>query len=282
MLGGGHGAAAALRAVRRYSDEVSAVVSVADDGGSSGRLRQALDVVALGDLRKCLVALADPDSMLAAAFEHRFDGAGELSGHALGNLVLAGLSAAADDLVAGIDAAAGLIGARGRVIPATTESVVLLGVGPGREVAGQVAVSKAGRIDRVELAPGKVTAPAAAIDLIKSADQVVIGPGSLYTSILAAAIVPSIAATVRETRARRIYVCNLRPQIPETEGYDVAAHVAALERHGVVVDVVLCDTSQGMPLGKVARPVVDRPLAGSNGLVHDPVRLAAALRDLLR
>ena len=281
VVGGGHGTAAALRAVRRYTSQVSAVVSVADDGGSSGRLREALDVVALGDLRKCLVALAEPDSLLAAAFEHRFDGGGELSGHALGNLVLAGLSDAAGDLVAGIDAAASLVGARGRVIPATTERVVLRARAAGGEVAGQVAVSRAGRITQVSLVPCDVTAPAAAVDVITSADQVVLGPGSLYTSILAAAIVPSIAAALRATRAQRVYVCNLRPQIPETEGYDVAAHVAALHQHGVEVDIVLCDTSCGMPLGRLELPVVDRPLSGPNGLVHDPARLAHALSDLL-
>lgn len=281
VLGGGHGAAAALRAVRRYTQAVSAVVSVADDGGSSGRLRQALDVVALGDLRKCLVALADPESLLAAAFEHRFDGGGELSGHALGNLVLAGLSAAAGDLVEGIDAAAQLMGVRGRVIPATTERVILRAEAAGGEVAGQVAVSAAGRIRRVHLVPADITAPAPAVEVIGTADQVVVGPGSLYTSILAAAIVPCITKALAQTGAQRIFVCNLRPQIPETEGYDVAAHLRALKDHGVEVDVVLCDNSGGMAMGEVDCPVVERPLAGSNGLVHDPARLADALCHLL-
>jgi uncharacterized cofD-like protein len=195
-MGGGHGTAVTLRAVRRYAGQVTAVVSVADDGGSTGRLRQQLDVVALGDMRKCLVALADPSSVLARAFEHRFDttaDSGDLAGHALGNLVLAGLIDATGDLVAGIDAAADLLGAVGRVLPATTQKVTLKAEADRGEVNGQVAVSRAGRIHRVSLVPGGSSPPPEATAALREADQVVIGPGSLYTSVLAAVAVPGIA-----------------------------------------------------------------------------------------
>lgn len=283
-VGGGHGTAVTLRAARRFAAEVTAIVSVADDGGSSGRLREQLDVVALGDLRKCLVALADEGSVLARAFEHRFGEAGEageLAGHALGNLVLAGLVDATGDLVAGVDAAAGLLGACGRVLPATTEKVTLKAEADRGEVEGQVAVSAAGRIRRVSLVPGGSNPPPEATEALRAADQVVIGPGSLYTSILAAVGVPGVAEALASAPGQRVYVCNLYPQIPETEGYDVAAHVAALRQHGVEVDVVLWDSAAGLAAGPVDRPLVDRPLAGPNGLVHDPARLAGALWDLL-
>ncbi|MGH9089429.1 MAG: gluconeogenesis factor YvcK family protein [Acidimicrobiales bacterium] len=279
-LGGGHGTATTLQAARRYADDITAIVSVADDGGSTGRLREQLDVVALGDIRKCLVALADEGSLLGRSFEHRF-GEGDLAGHALGNLILAGLVSAADDLVAGVDEAASLLGAAGRVLPATTEKVVLTAVGDGGAVNGQVAVSRAGHIRRVSLVPEGCSPPPDAVTALGKADQVVIGPGSLFTSVLAAAAVPGIAEALAATAAQRVYVCNLRPQVPETAGYDVAAHLAALADHGVTVDVVLCDTSAGVPLGAPATPVVDRLLAGPNGLVHDPARLAGALSDLL-
>ena len=286
-LGGGHGTAVTLRAVRHYADEVTAIVSVADDGGSTGRLREQLDVVALGDIRKCLVALAGDGSLLARAFEHRF-GEGDLAGHALGNLVLAGLVTAAGDLVAAVDEAAALLGAAGRVLPATTEKVVLRAIGDGGEVNGQVAVSQAGRIRRVSLVPPDCSPPPDAVSALGKADQVVIGPGSLFTSILAAAAVPGIAEALAATSAQRVYVCNLRPQVPETEGFDVASHLAALQAHGVTVDVVLHDSGAGLALGERGMsegdpgvPVVDRPLAGPNGLVHDPARLAVALADLL-
>ncbi len=283
-LGGGHGTAVTLRAARRYAGELTAIVSVADDGGSSGRLRQQLDVVALGDMRKCLVALADPHSVLGRAFEHRFDTTGEggeLAGHALGNLILAGLVDATGDLVAGIDVAAELLGAVGRVLPATTEKVTLKAEADQGEVAGQVAVAATGRIRRVSLVPGGSSPPPEALDALASADQVVIGPGSLYTSVLAAVAVPGVAEAVCASPGQRVYVANLRAQVPETEAYDVAAHLSALVRHGVEIDVVLWDSGAGLELGEVQVAAVDRPLRGSNGLVHDPARLATALADLL-
>jgi len=279
-IGGGHGTAVTLRAATRYTNRVTAIVSVADDGGSSGRLRQLLDVVALGDMRKCLVALADEEAPLAQAFERRFE-EGELAGHALGNLVLAGLVGATGDLVHAIDEAARLLGAVGRVLPATTEPVVLKADCGGGEVAGQVAVSLAGQIRSVSLVPGDAGPPAAAVDAILDADQVVIGPGSLYTSVLAAAAVPELAAAMGATKAQRVLVCNLRPQIPETEGYDVGRHVSALEAHGIPVDLVLCDTSAGMALGSVWARVVDVGLTDPARRVHDPGRLAQALSGLL-
>lgn len=279
-LGGGHGTAVTLRAARGYAGQVTAIVSVADDGGSSGRLRQQLDVVALGDLRKCLVALAEDGSLLAQAFEHRFTD-GDLAGHALGNLVLAGLTDAGGGLLAGVDEAAALLGAWGRVLPATVEKVVLKAVGDGGEVNGQVAVSQAGRIHQVSLVPADARPPDDALRALREADQIVIGPGSLYTSVLAAAAVPLIAEAIAAAAGQRVYVCNLRPQVPETAGYGMAEHLEALGRHGVVVDVVLCDPGMSGPAGFGGVETVVRQLAGPNGLVHDPGKLAAALCDLL-
>ncbi len=279
-VGGGHGTAVTLRAARRYAGSVTAIVSVADDGGSSGRLRELLDVVALGDMSKCLVALADPASVLASAFEHRFE-EGELAGHALGNLILAGLVESTGDLVAGVRAAAELLGAAGDVLPATTERVVLKAESDTGQVAGQVAVSRAGNIKTVSLVPGDARPPELAVERILAADQIVIGPGSLFTSVLAAAAVGGIAEAVAHSRAQRVYVCNLRPQLPETAGLDVAAHLRALSRHNVSVDVVVCDTSRGMPLGELGISALDIPLTDGNALVHSPVKLAHALDSLL-
>lgn len=267
-IGGGHGLAATLRAVRRYADDITAIVSVADDGGSSGRLRESLGIPAPGDIRKCLVALAAPESLWAIVFEHRFD-SGELEGHALGNLVIAGLGAATGDFVTAIDEAGQLLGSCGRVLPATTLPVVLKAEAAGGPIEGQVKVQNTGRLSAVGLVPPDPPAPAAAIDAIARADQVIIGPGSLFTSVLAAAVVPDIKAALATTSAQKVYVANLRPQIPETEGYDLEAHVDALVAHGVEVDHVLAHTDE-------------HPLArASDGLVHDPVRLADALANLL-
>jgi uncharacterized cofD-like protein len=279
-IGGGHGTAVTLKAARRYAGTLTGVVSVADDGGSSGRLRELLNVVALGDIRKCLVALADEDSALAAAFERRYD-EGELAGHALGNLILLGLVDATGDLVQGVREAAALLGAHGDVLPATTEPVVLKAESAQGTVAGQVAVMGTGDLWAVSLVPEDAQPPPLAIERILQADQVVIGPGSLFTSVLAAVSVQGIAEAVASTNAQVVYVCNLRPQVPETAGYDVAAHVAALARHNVTVDVVVCDSIQGMPIGATEVPLRDVPLTGENVLVHSPARLAQALAGLL-
>jgi uncharacterized cofD-like protein len=279
-IGGGHGTAVTLKAARCYAGTITGIVSVADDGGSSGRLRQLLNVVAVGDIRKCLVALAEENSVLAAAFERRFE-EGELAGHALGNLILAGLLDAAGDLVRGVHEAARLLGARGEVVPATSERVVLKAEAGSGTVAGQVAVKGTSGIEKVSLVPGDATPPPLALERIAQADQIVIGPGSLFTSVLAAVAVRGIAEAVACADAPVVYVCNLRQEVPETEGYDVAAHVEALARHDVSVDAVLCDTHSEMPVGLVPVTVHQAALTGSNTLVHDPGRLAQALSGLL-
>ncbi len=278
-IGGGHGLAATLRAVRRYTDHVTAIVSVADDGGSSGRLRELLHIIPPGDLRKCLVALAEPGSLLASSFEFRFSEE-ELAGHSLGNLVLAGLIDGAHDAVAALDEACRLLGVRGRVLPATTDPVVLKADSDSGPVAGQVAVMATDKIRRVSLVPADPKAPAEAVAALGQAEQIIVGPGSLFTSVLAAIAVPAIHEALRRSTARKIYVCNLRPQIPETESFDVEMHVQALVAHGVEVDVVVCD-SDGLALGNPTIEIMDTQLARPNGLAHDPAKLASALLDLL-
>ena len=247
-LGGGHGLAATLRAVRTYTDDVTAIVSVADDGGSSGRLRELLQMIPPGDLRKCLVALAEPGSPLAAAFEYRFTDE-ELEGHSLGNLILAGLIDGAPDPVAALDEACRLLGVRGRVLPATIDPVVLKADTADGSVAGQVAVMGTDNIRTVSLVPADPAPPADAVTALDGADQIILGPGSLFTSVLAAAVVPDILAAINRAGAPKVYVCNLRPQIPETESFDIGMHVDALVAHGVHVDIVVCDTS-AIPLGE--------------------------------
>lgn len=279
-IGGGHGLAATLRAARRYATEITAVVSAADDGGSSGRLRDDLAMPAPGDLRRCLAALAG-DELLADAVEHRFEG-GALDGHPLGNVLIAGLTETTGDFVAALEKLAEVLDADGVVLPASAEPVTLVAeVGPDRHrVQGQVAVMRSRQVRRVALVPAEPPAPAPALDAIARADQVLIGPGSLYTSVLAALAVPAVAKAVASTRARRVYVANLAATEAETSGYDLAAHVTALREHGVDVDVVLAHPG-ALPAGDPGVPVVEVPVARPNGLAHDPERLAEALRDLL-
>lgn len=264
-IGGGHGLAATLRAARTYASEVTAVVSVADDGGSSGRLRAALGIPAPGDLRRCVVALAESDDGLwARAFEHRFD-SGELQGHALGNLVIAGLAATTGSFVAALSEVGRMVGATGRVLPATELPVVLKADSYDGEVEGQLAVSQHGRIRRVALVPPDAPATRESVEAVKAADQIVLGPGSLYTSVLAALVVRDLGAAVAEVREKVVYVANLRPQEPETSGYGLDEHVAALRAHGIDPGAVI--PPEGM--------------ADASGAAHDPIPLAAALRELV-
>jgi uncharacterized cofD-like protein len=285
-VGGGHGLAASLRAARKYAGVLTGIVSVADDGGSSGRLRRQLGIVPPGDLRTCLVALADDSSepfrSVAEVFEHRFD-ADEVAGHALGNLVIAALVASTGDVQHALDIAGLMLGTVGRVLPAATEPVVLKASAPSGEVKGQTAVQRTRGIERVSLIPSDVPAPPEALSAIVDADQVVIGPGSLYTSVLAALAVPDITKALVKTSAHRVYVANLRPQPAETAGFDVADHVAALHEHGVPIDTVVADPSS-IELGDIEGlgvRVVVAELAKTNGLAHDPGRLADVLADLV-
>jgi uncharacterized cofD-like protein len=294
-VGGGHGLAATIRAVRRYAGRTTAVVATADDGGSTGRLRGAMALPAPGDVRHCLVAMAgdDPDGgarPLVEALEFRFEGT-DVAGHALGNLLLAGLAAVTGDFVAAVDEASHLVGLDpevARVLPATTEPVVLratvAGV-PGGELTGQVAISRAGGIDRVALAPSGVRAPAAAVEALVDADQIVLGPGSLYTSVLAAAVVDDVRGGIADSRGRVVYVCNLRAEGTETFGYDVADHVRALRRHGIAPDVVVTQAG-GLPLGDLGElgagvELVRADVARPPGVAHDGAKLAGVLAALV-
>jgi uncharacterized cofD-like protein len=280
-LGGGHGLAASLRAARQYASDVTAIVSVADDGGSSGRLRQAFGIPAPGDLRRCLVALGDPESLWGRAFEHRFQ-TGELEGHAFGNLVITGLADSAGDFTTALTEAGRLVRVAGRVLPATAGPVLLKAEVAGEEVVGQVRVQDAfGPKSRVSLVPSDAEPPPEAVTAIVAADQVILGPGSLYTSVLAVTAVAALRQALASRTGGRVYVCNLRPQVPETSDFDAAAHLRALRDHGVDVDVVVHDPA-GMPAGDLDVPVVSAPLGRPDGLAHDADRLAAVLGQLAR
>jgi uncharacterized cofD-like protein len=279
-IGGGHGAAVTLRAARHYANRLTAVVSAADDGGSSGRLRDAMDMPAPGDLRRCLEALAPP-SALADAFEHRF-ASGELEGHPLGNLLIAGLTETTGDFVGALHEVGLLLDAVGEVYPASSEPVTLRAEvqGQDRAVEGQVAIMRAEGVRRVTLDPPEPSAPKAALDAVASADQVVIGPGSLYTSVLAALAVPALADAVEASSARTVYVANLAASEAETQGYDLADHVQALERHGIEVDLVVTHPG-ALARGQTSAEVVEAPVARANGLAHDPELLGGVLRTLV-
>jgi uncharacterized cofD-like protein len=279
-IGGGHGLAVTLRAVAPWAGQVTAVVSTADDGGSTGRLRESWDVPALGDVRRCLTALADPDAAWTRALERRFD-AGELFGHAMGNLLLLALTEEVGNLQAACDEVARTLAIdldRARVVPVTDDAVVLHGLTRDHaEVVGQMAVSATPDLTDVWVDPDCTAASTVATDAIRRADLVVLGPGSLYTSVLAAAVVGDVRKALADTEACVVYVANLRADQAEAKGYDVSDHVAALTRHGIHPQQVLVDRV-GLPVGATDVTVVSADVADQRGLLHDPAKMGAALR----
>ena len=288
-IGGGHGLAATLRAARLYATDISAVVTVADDGGSSGRLTRELGIPPPGDIRNCLVALSTNEE-LAHLYQHRFT-TGALTGHSVGNLVIAALTEIEGDFGAAVGRAGELLGVEGRVFPATCELVRLGARVQGGVVQGQVAVARTeAPIQAIYLDPPAPEAYAEAVECIREADQIVMGPGSLFTSLIAAILVPGISRAVRETSAKRIFVCNNRMQKGETEGLSVSDHLGGLLAHvgPDCVDAVVvqdpAETPDGVAIDEeglafLHLDVVRADVAEPGG-AHDPVRLAEVLKSL--
>ncbi len=295
-IGGGHGLARALLAVQDYAGLITAVVSVADDGGSSGRLAPALGIPPPGDTRRALIALSPGESLWRRVMEHRFE-AGDVAGHSLGNLLLAAFAEMSGGLDEALQTMGRLMGARGAVLPAAGERLTLEAVVDGAEVAGQVEIARSrGAVESLRVRP-EVPATRAALAAIEAADQIVLGPGSLYTSLAAVLVVPGMAAAVNRSGARLVYVCNLTTQDGETLGMDAAAHVRALvEVAGIrPPDVVVAHHGDlAVPPGLQPVWVEPEALAGLGSRLeeadladpaadwpqHDPARLGAVLRRL--
>jgi uncharacterized cofD-like protein len=227
-IGGGTGLAQALQAITHYAGAVTAIVTVADDGGSSGRLVPALDIPPPGDIRRCLVALTPQDSVWRRLFEYRFE-TGDIAGHSLGNLILAAMADLEDDFEEALRTARRLLGAVGDVVPASPGPLRLEGVVAGERKHGQVEVARApGRVERLWLEPETASASPSALEAVMAADQIVLGPGSLYTSVAAALLVPGIVDAVNASRARLVVVANIMTQDAETLGMDAADHLDGL------------------------------------------------------
>jgi uncharacterized cofD-like protein len=240
-IGGGHGAAKSLTALRALTTAVTAVVTVADDGGSSGRLRRELDVLPPGDLRMALVALAERPE-LVELLQYRFQ-KGDLAGHSLGNLIIVALQELLDgDLLAALEQVGTALGLAGRVLPCTTDRVNLEASTSDGIIVGQTNVANASQIHDVWLEPRQVRPTPAVLEALTEARLIVLGPGSLYTSILPNLLIPQIVETITQSPATTVYVANLREQPGETEGMNFDAHVEALFQHapGLRIDALIC------------------------------------------
>jgi uncharacterized cofD-like protein len=304
-FGGGHGLAAALGAWRRLTGELTAVVTVADDGGSSGRIRREMPVLPPGDLRMALAALADDDARgrdLAALLQHRLGGTGVLAGHPVGNLMLTGLAEMhAGDTTRALDDLGELLGCCGRVLPMADVPLDLVArvdtTDPDdpertRTIRGQSAIAATpGRVREILLSPPDPPVHPAVLEAIAAADVVSLGPGSWYTSVLPHLLVPRLRSALAAARARVVVVLNLVPQPGETEGFSPEEHLSVLQAHlgGVALHTVIADADSVVDRRGLLSAVRDcgaelvlAPVAALDGAPrHDPVRLSAALASVV-
>ncbi|MBB5597868.1 putative cofD-like protein [Neomicrococcus lactis] len=308
-LGGGHGLSASLKALRRLTSELTAVVTVADDGGSSGRIREELDVLPPGDLRMALSALCDDTDWGRTwrdVMQHRFKSKpgseGSLDGHAMGNLLITALWELLGDPVQGLRWAGALLGARGQVLPMSVEPLAISGVimgdaGNGQlkqtRVTGQAQLAKAGNqgtVTDVNLIPADAPACQEAVNEIMNADWCVVGPGSWYTSVMPHILLPGIREALQNTNARILVTMNLTTDTKETVGMDAAGHLQTIHRYApdLRVDAVLADNSavedvdafEKAAEGICARVFFDRVGVGLGSAIHDPLRLTAAYHNV--
>src|SRR3954453_4716962 len=272
-IGGGTGLSTMLRGLKRYSANITAIVTVADDGGSSGRLRRELGVLPPGDFRNCLVALADDEPLMARLFQYRFGQGSDLDGHSFGNLFIVAMSGIPGNFEEAIREASRVLAVRGQILPSTLENVTLCAeLEDAAHVRGESKISEATLpIKRVYRQPERPSAFPDAARAILEADMVIVGPGSLYTSILPNLLVDGIAKAVASTEALRVYVCNVATQPGETDGFRVSDHVRALFSHvrERPIDLVLAnDNLSGSikPEWKVQHVVADQEALSSLGV----------------
>lgn len=304
-LGGGHGLSTLLRGLKAWTSDITAIVTVADDGGSSGMLRQEMGLPPPGDLRDCIAALAEAEPRMALLFQYRFGRDTGLAGHSLGNLFIAALTGITGDFESAVAAASTVLAVKGRILPSSLDDInlcaeVRLGDGPAARtvlICGQSRIAEArGEVERVFLQPETVKAHPEAIRALLRADLIVMGPGSLYSSVLPNLLIPSIREAIRASEALRVYVCNVATQPGETSGYDLAAHIRALLDH---VGVGICDLALGnnavehhLPEGSGSEMVLPNCSSQSEVKVvlgdlvdsrlpwrHDPTKLTMALAE---
>ena len=304
-LGGGHGLAASLAALRQVTSRLTAVVTVGDNGGSSGRLRSEFGVLPPGDLRMALAALCDDDRwgrQWADVLQHRFSSPGDLDGHSLGNLLILSLWQQLGDQVSGLDWVARLLGAKGRVLPMALEPVDITaqvsGLDPAHPerlstVRGQVEVATTpGQVESVALEPGEPRACPETLSAIREADWIVLGPGSWYTSVLPHLLVPAVLDALTEARGHVVVTMNLEAQPGETDGYTVSDHLQVLESHApqLPIHTVLAATTAAVTEPEELREHAARMGAGlvladlameGQPAVHDATKLGRAYRDLM-
>lgn len=247
VIGGGTGLSVLLRGIKKYTSNITAVVTVADDGGSSGRLREEFSMIPPGDLRNCLVALADTEPLMEKLFQYRFSGNSDLTGHSFGNLFITAMGEVTGDMELALKESSKILAVRGEVYPSTTENIKLSAImTDGSVIWGESNIPESKKsIKRVEIHPRHAEAVKSSLDAIKKADIIILGPGSLYTSIIPNLLVEDIALEIAKSKAIKIYICNVMTQIGETDNYTASMHLKAIIDHAGdnIVDYIIINNS---------------------------------------
>ena len=297
-IGGGTGLSILLRGLKAFTDNLTAVITVADDGGSSGRLRRELSVLPPGDFRNCLVAMSESEPLLTELFQYRFDQGNGLKGHSFGNLFIVAMTNVTHSFEQALYESSRVLAVHGQIVPATAANLQLSAtLVDGTRVHGESNITeRGGEIEELFIDPPDATAYPLAVEAIEQAQLIVIGPGSLYTSVLPNLLVPGIAGAVQASLATKVYVCNVATENGETEGYSVADHVEALQRHTfpAVVDHVLANSNHrelgdrfsGQPVVQGGHPLKDATLQEADlidddhPVRHDAAKLALVIMDI--
>ncbi len=282
VLGGGHGLEASIKAALQISQDVTAVVGVADDGGSSGRLREVFGLIPPGDMRRCMTSFLPDGSPIKQMIEYRFRD-GEFKDHALGNLIFLVALDVLGSTCKASEFMTELFQVPGRVLPTSEEPLTLCArLKGGREIQGQVQVHLSRRIERVWVEPSTPHVPQETVEAIRKADLVLLGPGSLFTSVLAAAIVPAVKQALLDTRGKVVFIGNLKQQPNETMGLTMMDQIEAVQCHGVRFDVVVLDSSMVSEVqsGILKARFIFSDLAGLSGTSHDATLLAKTLESV--
>ena len=255
-IGGGSGLSTLLRGLKNYPVDITAVVAVSDDGGSSGKLRTELGVLPPGDIRNCLVALSEEENLMTKLFSYRFPKKGFLSNHSFGNLFLTALSSISGGFDKAISNASRILAIKGKVLPVSLDNVILKAeLEDGTKVSGETKISKSKKtISKVEIFPTNAKSSKTVTNAILKADYVILGPGSLYTSIIVNLLFKDVMNALKKTKAKKIYVCNIMTQFGETTNFKLSDHINAIEKHSYkgIIDIVLVNN------GKIQSSVVNR------------------------
>ena len=251
-IGGGTGSSVLLRGLKNCTDFLTAIVTVSDDGGSSGILRKELGVLPPGDFRNCVAALSDSENIIKELFDYRFDQGKGLKGHSLGNLLIAAMSDITGNFEEGLNQSAKILGAKGTVLPSSLDDIVLQAkLTDGSQVNGESLIPlKKGKISSVNLNPESAKGTDSAINALLKADLIIIGPGSLYTSLIPPLLVKDLTNVIKESSALKIYICNVATQKGETDGFSVYDHIVAIEQHTYkdIFDYIVADENDNTPI----------------------------------